>query len=157
MQLEANLAASESARIGGERDLFAQRQDLGREIGLRPEEIAALPLPSDPFPSLGPEEVPPDAEAPGFIALALRHRADLEAARQRETELELQRRAAENALKPQLDLILAPNYSGIAAGGGGRRLPLAALPQRPRRGRPSLPGALVAHPQPARPRRPPAT
>ncbi|HTG33399.1 MAG TPA: TolC family protein [Thermoanaerobaculia bacterium] len=118
VQLEANLAAAESARIGGERDLFAQRQDLGREIGLGPSEIATLPLPSDPFPSLGPEQVPANTEARGFIELALRHRSDLEAARQRETELDLQRKAAENALKPQLDLILAPNYSGIAAGGG---------------------------------------
>ena len=34
VQLEASLAAAESSRIGGERDLFAQRQSLGREIGL---------------------------------------------------------------------------------------------------------------------------
>lgn len=117
VQLEANLAAAESARIGGERDLFAQRQALGREIGLGPAEIAALPPPSDPFPSVRPEEVPPDPQARGFIELGLRHRADLEAARQRETEFALQRKAAENALKPQLDLVLAPGYSGIAGGG----------------------------------------
>ncbi len=117
VQLEANLAAAESARIGGERDLFTQRQGLGREIGLGPQEIAALALPSDPFPSLRPDEVPPDAGALSFIELALRHRSDLEAARQRKTELDLQRKAAENALEPQLDLILAPGYSGIAGGG----------------------------------------
>jgi outer membrane protein len=117
VQLEANLAAAESARIGGERDLFTQRQNLGREIGLGSQEIAALPLPSEPFPSLRAEEVPPDTDARSFIELALRHRSDLEAARQRETELDLQRKAAENALKPQLDLIFAPGYSGIAGGG----------------------------------------
>jgi outer membrane protein len=117
VQLEANLAAAESARIGGERDLFTQRQNLGREIGLGSQEITALPLPSEPFPSLRAEEVPPDTDARSFIELALRHRSDLEAARQRETELDLQRKAAENALKPQLDLIFAPGYSGIAGSG----------------------------------------
>jgi outer membrane protein TolC len=120
VQLEASLASAESARIGGERDLFSQRQGLGREIGLEPAEIASLPFPSDPFPTLRPEEVPPVPRAPGFIALALRHRADLEAARQRHAELEIQRRAAENALLPQLDLIFAPGYSGVADGGDTR-------------------------------------
>ena len=117
VQLEASLASAESARIGGERDLFGQRQGLGREIGLDPAEIAALPFPSDPFPAVRPEEVPPPPQVPGFIALALRHRADVEAARQRETGLEIQRRAAENALLPQLDLIFTPGYSGIADAG----------------------------------------
>src|SRR6185369_10298500 len=84
VQLEASLAAAESARIGGERDLFAQRSALGREIGLDAAEIAALPLPADPFPGVRPEEVPPAAAAARpYIDLGLRHRADLEAARQR--------------------------------------------------------------------------
>ncbi|HEY0510323.1 MAG TPA: TolC family protein [Thermoanaerobaculia bacterium] len=116
VQLEANLASAESARIGGERDLFTQRQGLGREIGLDAAEVAALPPPADPFPGVLPQEVPPDARARDFIALALRHRADVEAARQRLAEADLQRQAAENALKPQLDLVLAPGYSGLAPG-----------------------------------------
>jgi outer membrane protein len=118
VQLEASLASAESARIGGERDLFAQKQALGREIGLDAAEIASLPLPSDPFPDIRPEDVPPVTRSRGFIDLALRSRADLEAARQRRIETDLQRRAAENALKPQLDLVLAPGYSGLSDGGG---------------------------------------
>jgi outer membrane protein TolC len=118
VQLEASLAAAESARIGGERDLFAQKQALGREIGLEATEISTLSLPSDPFPEIRPEAVPPVAQARGFIDLALRNRADLEAARQRRIETDLQRKAAENALKPQLDLVLAPGYSGLADNGG---------------------------------------
>lgn len=118
VQLEASLASAESARIGGERDLFAQKQALGREIGLDPAEIAGLPLPSDPFPQIRPGEVPPLARSRDFIDLALRSRADLEAARQRRIETDLQRKAAENALKPQLDLVLAPGYSGLADNGG---------------------------------------
>jgi outer membrane protein len=122
VQLEASLAAAESARIGGERDLYAQRQSLGREIGLDAAEVAALPIPTDPFPSVRPDEIPPGAPAQSFIALALHRRADLAAARQREIETELQRQAAENGLKPQLDLILAPGYSGVTMGAGAANL-----------------------------------
>ncbi len=53
VQLEANLAAKESSRIGGERQLFESRQSLGREIGIAAERIAALPLPDDPLPGPG--------------------------------------------------------------------------------------------------------
>jgi outer membrane protein len=117
VQLEASLAAAESARIGGERDLFTQRSALGREIGLDAAEIASLPLPADPFPGIRPEEVPPVAAAGhSYIDLGLRHRADLEAARQRLAETDLERPAAENALKPKLDLVLSPGYSGLTGG-----------------------------------------
>ena len=118
VQLEASLAAAESARIGGERDLFTQRSSLGREIGLDAAEIAALPLPADPFPAVRPEEVPTAAggAARPYIDLGLRHRADLEAARQRVVETDLERPAALNALKPQVDLVLSPGYSGLTGG-----------------------------------------
>jgi len=116
VQLEANLAAKESARLGGERQLFTARQDLGREIGLDGAEIARLPLPADPFPAVPPEAVPPAEGAGPFVAAALRQRADLRAARERQTETEILRRAAENALLPQLDLLFSPGYSGLVAG-----------------------------------------
>ena len=126
VQIEASLTSAESARIGGERDLFAQKQALGREIGLDAAEIAGLPLPSDPFPEIRPGEVSPLARSRDFIDLALRSRADLEAARQRRIETEIQRKAAENALKPQLDLVLSPGYSGLSdvPGAGGFLEPL---------------------------------
>ncbi|HEX3553756.1 MAG TPA: TolC family protein [Thermoanaerobaculia bacterium] len=117
VQLEANLAAQESARIGGERQLFAARQDLGREIGLDGAEIARLPLPADPFPAVPPEAVPPVTAGAGpYVAAALRQRADLRAARERQAETEILRRAAENALLPQLDLLFSPGYSGLVTG-----------------------------------------
>jgi outer membrane protein len=116
VQLEANLAAQESARIGGERQLFTARRDLGREIGLDDAEINRLPLPADSFPAVPPEAVPPVERARPFIAAALRQRADLRAARERQTEAEILRRAAVNALQPQLDLIFSPGYSGLVAG-----------------------------------------
>jgi len=116
VQLEANLAFKESARIGGERQLFAARQNLGREIGLDAAEIRRLPLPSEPFPAIRLDDLPPPATAERLIEEALRRRADLRAARERRAGVEIRRRAAENALKPQLDLLLTPGYSGLMTG-----------------------------------------
>jgi outer membrane protein len=118
VQLEANLAAKESSRIGGERALFAARQDLGREIGLEPTRIAALPLPADDFPAVRPGEVPPPSDAGRFIEAALRRRADLRAARERRTGVEILLRAADDATKPRLDLLFVPTWSGLVEGEG---------------------------------------
>ncbi|HSS78266.1 MAG TPA: TolC family protein, partial [Thermoanaerobaculia bacterium] len=46
----------------------------------------------------------------------LRRRADLRAAEERQAETEILRRAAVNALQPQLDLVFSPGYSGLVAG-----------------------------------------
>jgi len=125
VQLEANLAAKEASRIGGELALFQSRQELGRQIGLDAAEIAALPPAADPFPGLPPASVPPGADARvltadarALTALALARRADLRAARIRLEAADIAVRAAENALQPQLDLVLTPSYSGFAEGVG---------------------------------------
>ncbi|MEA2562621.1 MAG: hypothetical protein QOH06_4125 [Acidobacteriota bacterium] len=116
VQVEANLVAQETSRIGGERLLFQSRQDLGREIGLEPASIAALPPPTDPFPVVRTAEVPATAEEGRFISSALERRADLRAARERRQGIEVLVRAAGNALKPQLDLVFTPSYSGLVQG-----------------------------------------
>ena len=120
VQLEANLAAKEASRIGGELDLFRARQELGRQIGLDAPEIGALPPAGDPFPTLPPGALPAGASAAAspWIALALAHRADLQAARTRLAEADVQVRAAQNAEKPQLDLVFSPGYNGFAPGAG---------------------------------------
>jgi outer membrane protein len=118
VQLEANLAAKEASRIGGELALFQARQELGRQIGLDAPEIGVLPPAADPFPTLGPGALPPATDASRLIATALAHRADLQAARTRLESADIQVRAADNALKPQLDLVFAPSYNGFAAGAG---------------------------------------
>lgn len=115
VQVEANLAAKEAARIGGERTLFAARHNLGREIGLDRSAIAALPFPSDPFPVLVPS-ASPSAETDRFVTAALERRADLQAARERRNASEILRRAADNGLRPQLDLVLTPSYTGFVEG-----------------------------------------
>ncbi len=116
VQVEANLAAKEASRIGGERDLFEARQGLGREIGLDRQAIAALPLPSDGFPALPSTAAPGAAEQDRFVAAALERRSDLLAARERRSAAEILRRAGDNALKPQLDLVVTPSYTGLVEG-----------------------------------------
>jgi outer membrane protein len=117
VQLEANLAAAEASRFAGQNALFKARHDLGREIGLDAAQAAALPLPADSFPALAPAALD-SADAARFVAGALRHRADVQAARQRQQETGVLLVAAENALLPQLDLVLKPSYSGLMEGGG---------------------------------------
>jgi outer membrane protein TolC len=116
VQVEANLVSQETSRIGGERLLFQSRQDLGREIGLDPARIAELPLPSDPFPVVRSADVPAAAEEGRFVSSALERRSDLLAARERRQGVEVLVRAAGNALKPQLDLVFTPSYSGLVEG-----------------------------------------
>lgn len=115
VQVEANVVSKETARIGGERDLFEARQGLGREIGLEPEEIARLPLPADPFPTVlaaGAWTV----DGSRWVIRALERRADLRAARERRSAAEILREAADDALQPQLDLVFTPSYSGLVQG-----------------------------------------
>lgn len=113
--LEADLTSKESNRISGERRLFEARQNLGREIGLAPEEVLDLPLPSDPFPELDASSVPVD-EMELWIGQSLLLRADILAARERLIATEISLRAADNALLPQLDFVLTPSYSGLVEG-----------------------------------------
>lgn len=116
VQVEANLAAKESSRIGGERSLFQARQDLGKDLGLPPERIAALPLPAAPLPSLAPESLPAPAATARFVQTAIARRADVRAALRRLSESDVLLRAAENELEPQLDLLVSPGYSGLTSG-----------------------------------------
>ncbi len=118
IQVEANVVAKETARIGGEREVFEARQALGREIGLPPERIASLPAPSDPFPRVQAASLPAAREGADWIARALERRADLRAARERRGAAEILLRAADNSLKPQLDLFFTPSYSGLVQGAG---------------------------------------
>ncbi len=118
VQVEANVVSKETSRIAGEQVLFETRQALGREIGLTPERAIGLPLPSDPFPTVTASTIPAAIEGDRWIALALGNRADLGAVRERRSAAEILRRAADNLLKPQLDLIIAPSYSGLVEGTG---------------------------------------
>lgn len=116
--LEADLTSKEADRIAGERTLFRARLDLSREIGLAPAEMTALPLPREPFPSLDAARLPAAGAAAGYTRQALEARADLQAARARLSASEILLAAAENDLRPRLDLVLVPSYSGLIDGAG---------------------------------------
>lgn len=118
VQLEANLAAKESSTLGGLQAVFGARQDLGREIGLDAAEILALPPPSDAFPALDAAVQPEPSQAAGWIERARARRADHRAALARRAAGEILRRAAEANLRPRLDLIFAPSWSGLDRGTG---------------------------------------
>jgi outer membrane protein len=116
VQVEANLAFKEAALIAGERDAFAARQELGREIGLDRAGLAALPPPTDPFPTVAPPALPDGAEA-SFVAEAVARRDDLRAARERRDAVEALVAAAEDGLEPRLDLVFTPSWTGFVQGG----------------------------------------
>jgi outer membrane protein TolC len=116
--LEADLAAKEVARIRGEGDRFAALQALGREIGLESGAIRTLAEPGEPLPSLAIAQVPPQNAADDLIALALAERDDVAAARRRLDAEAILTSAAEDALKPRLDLLITPSYTGLAEGSG---------------------------------------
>ncbi len=118
LQLQADLAAKETARIRGEQELFAARQALGRELGLSYAQIRRLPPPVDPFPSVLPAETPGAEDAERFLSTALGLRADLAAAHRRLEASRIRTRAADNALLPRLDLLLTPSYSGLTEEAG---------------------------------------
>lgn len=115
VQLEADLTSREVSRIAGEQALVRALLDLGREIGIGADTLD-LPAPDDPFPILDLSSLPTTDAS--LLAAALAKRGDLAAARERLAAAELRRRAASNALRPRLDLVLAPSYRGLAEGGG---------------------------------------
>src|SRR5215203_2457643 len=120
VQVEANVVAKETARIGGERDLFEARQALGREIGLPPESIATLPVPVDRFPIVSASAVPSTADHSRWVARAP----------------ECGRAPAEGRGKrPQAPARpgVHPELHGSGAGVGRRHLLLTSLQQRPGR------------------------
>lgn len=114
VQLEADLVLREANRVVGERNLFAALQQLGNEMGLTAEQIAALQLPADPFPTVDPDEVP--RAAVELLETAHRRRADLAADRQRLLAEERRLIAADDALQPRLDVVLTPSYTGLVEG-----------------------------------------
>lgn len=113
--LEADLAAKESATLAGVQGLFEARRTLAFEIGLKPAEMPALALPRDPLPVLMPDgvEIPSEAD---LVELAFDHRADLAAIELRLSSDRALLMAAENALKPRLDLEVTPSWTGLVEG-----------------------------------------
>jgi outer membrane protein len=115
LPLEAGLASRRAARISGERALIGARQELGRAMGIQPDEVMRLPPPATAFPGgAGVDGIQAGTQA--LVEQALRLRPDLEAARrQREASRDLLAgyRAEE---RPRLDLSVTLGYQGLEAG-----------------------------------------
>lgn len=117
VQLEADLAFRDVQRIDGERRLFVALQNLGRELGIEPREIAGLPLPAETYPELGAERVA-DLAVGELVRAGLERRSDLRAARKRLEAAEIALDVARDDLAPRLDLVLTPSYSSRVDGPG---------------------------------------
>ncbi|HEX5727761.1 MAG TPA: TolC family protein [Longimicrobiaceae bacterium] len=119
----ANLASKRAATLAGENALATARQALAEAMGLPADQLAALPLAADAFPALPDSAAaaawPADAE---WVALALRERADLAAARKRRSAAGALLRGTRSEIRSRLDLNLGVGYTGIEAGGEFDRL-----------------------------------
>ena len=115
-QVLGNAASKRIDRIQGEQRLTEARSRLGIVMGIPASAIPLLPAPSTDFPEPRPFEV--DAIVQRLVQQALGRRADLRAARQSERSAELAAAAAEDDLKPTLDLSLSVGYSGLDGGVG---------------------------------------
>ncbi|HRC86624.1 MAG TPA: TolC family protein, partial [Thermoanaerobaculia bacterium] len=114
IQLAANQVAKQADTIAGERELYAARERLALAVGAAAwpaRELAAgdeLPTGSPELPEAGSGELP---ARQGWL-----RRGDLLAAEDRREAAALQVAAAEDALKPRLDLLFTPSWNGLAVG-----------------------------------------
>lgn len=116
-QLRADRADKRAARIRAEEAVFAARTELGRAMGVSSRRSARLSPPADSLPALSEplrrDSLPP-AEA--LADYAVRHRADVAAARQRTAAAEELWSAARRNELHRLDLSVGAGYTGITGG-----------------------------------------
>ena len=112
-QAQANLSGHISQRLAAEQNLFAAGHVLALALGLTTNDVNMPPPPIDDFPPIT------DGEAPSSAALiqeALNRRSDIAAARNRLRQDQVGLTAAQNALRPRLDLSASAGYSGLDVG-----------------------------------------
>ena len=112
-QAQANLSGHISQRLAAEQNLFAAGHVLALALGLTTNDVNMPPPPIDDFPPIT------DGEAPSSAALiqeALNQRSDIAAARNRLRQDQVGLTAAQNALRPRLDLSASAGYSGLDVG-----------------------------------------
>lgn len=119
--VRANLLEKNAARVAAEQALLDARQRLGQVLGLSFQDIYRLE-PADGFPELAPPADDPAIRRGALLGLAMQRRADLRAAHLRLDQARMLSAAAQDALKPQLDLNVGVGYNGLAEGGGAGAL-----------------------------------
>ncbi len=115
-QLSANLSSKRAARIGAEQSLVEAREQLGLYMGLRSEAILALPMPSTDFPPVREDSASDTAIADRLRPVALAHRSDLAAAREKNAATVMELEEFQNAAKPHVDLIVGLGFTGSEDG-----------------------------------------
>jgi len=119
LQAEANFQEKSTLRRSAELAAITARFDLGRVLGLKPEQMAAAPTPGDALPALQstPLALGSQELADRLVRLALANRADYLAVRQSQVPLGILARQAEKDLKPRLNLSLSGGYAGFDPSG----------------------------------------
>lgn len=119
-QAQANFDSRAAGRFLLEQQVVEARSALALAMGLDADQMAALPVPSDPFPD-GPGPVPPSGE-PGalqvLVDLALTRRGDYLAAESNRAAADVLRQVAANRVRAQLDVTVSGGYSSLQAGRG---------------------------------------
>ncbi len=117
IQLEGNASSKRIDRNSAEQALIVARRQLGLAMGISGTAIDALRLPADDFPQTTPFTAN-SATIEQLVDLAVERRADLEAQGRQQESARMSFEAAEDTLKPSLDLSVSAGYSGIDSGGG---------------------------------------
>lgn len=118
VQAQASHAEKAALRISAEQQLLEAQKNLGLAMGLKSQEVLALPPPGDPYP-----EPPPgttgafEGNKEKYLQLAEKHRADLLALQEKEKAAQILLVAAQKNLKPELNAILGLGYGGLQESG----------------------------------------
>jgi outer membrane protein TolC len=117
-QLLANLALKRAARIAGEQALVDAGARLALATGVRLDAGNGSPRTVTNFPVPGSSDSAAIDSDAAFAESAVRRRSDLAALQATRSAVEVQMRAARDALRPRLDLLLRAGYQGATSSRG---------------------------------------
>jgi outer membrane protein len=121
VQAQASLAEKSALRITAEQQLLDAQKNLGLAMGLKSQQVLALPLPSNAFPQPVPAIIAALAsKQEKYLLLAEEYRADLKALKEQEKAAQILLVAAQKNLKPQLNAVLGVGYGGLQESGSFR-------------------------------------
>ncbi len=125
---ESKLLNETGIRIGAEQSLVLARNSLGLAMGFRGSEIAIIPAPIDSFQMIddtGLDAISIQTLSTELAAAVQNRRADILALESSMRATEALLVAADNSIKPQLDLIVSVGYNGMLDRRPGATTPLA--------------------------------
>jgi outer membrane protein len=118
VQAQASLAEKTALRITAEQQLLEAQKSLGLAMGLKSQEVLALPLPRDPYPEPGAgitESLKSKKDT--YLQLAEKYRADLMSLKEKEKAAQILLVKAQKNLKPELNARLGLGYGGLQENG----------------------------------------